>query len=110
MNNEILREIITTPMPYGKYKGTMISDLPLYYLEWFASKGFPKGKLGMLLATTFEIKTNGLQEIIDTLKKLEKAFIFLLFVKTSKVTSLENNYKNTTSFAVKCNNSYNLLM
>ena len=70
MNNEILREIITTPMPYGKYKGTMIADLPLYYLEWFASQGFPKGKLGMLLATTFEIKTNGLQEIIDTLKKL----------------------------------------
>ena len=57
-------------MPYGKYKGTMIVDLPLYYLEWFASQGFPKGKLGMLLATTFEIKTNGLQEIIDTLKKL----------------------------------------
>ena len=66
MNHEILREIITTPMPYGKYKGTMIADLPLYYLEWFASQGFPKGKL----ATTFEIKTNGLQEIIDTLKKL----------------------------------------
>ena len=70
MDNEILREIITTPMPYGKYKGTIIADLPLYYLEWFASQGFPKGKLGMLLATTFEIKTNGLQEIIDTLKKL----------------------------------------
>ena len=78
MNHEILREIITTPMPYGKYKGTMIADLPLYYLEWFASQGFPKGKLGMLLATTFEIKTNGLQEIIDTLKKLSKGFYFLL--------------------------------
>ncbi len=70
MNNEILREIITTPMPYGKYKGTIIADLPIYYLEWFSSQGFPKGKLGMLLSTVFEIKTNGLQEIIDNLKQM----------------------------------------
>ena len=70
MNNEILREIITTPMPYGKYKGTIIADLPIYYLEWFSSQGFPKGKLGMLLSTVFEIKTNDLQEIIDNLKQM----------------------------------------
>lgn len=70
MNPEILKEIITTPMPYGKYKGVMITDLPSHYLEWFSTQGFPKGKLGMLLATTFEIKTNGLQEIIDNLKSL----------------------------------------
>lgn len=70
MNNEILREIITTPMPYGKYKGTIIADLPVYYLEWFSTLGFPKGKLGMLLSTVFEIKTNGLQEIIDNLKQM----------------------------------------
>lgn len=70
MNNEILREIITTPMPYGKYKGIIIADLPVYYLEWFSTQGFPKGKLGMLLSTVFEIKTNGLQEIIDNLKQM----------------------------------------
>ena len=70
MNNEILREIITTPMPYGKYKGTIIADLPVYYLEWFSTQGFPKGKLGMLLSTVLEIKTNGLQEIIDNLKQM----------------------------------------
>lgn len=70
MNNEILKEIITTPMPYGKYKGTIIADLPIYYLEWFSSQGFPRGKLGMLLSTVFEIKTNGLQEIIDNLKQM----------------------------------------
>ena len=70
MNPDILKEIITTPMPYGKYKGVMIPDLPSHYLEWFSTQGFPKGKLGMLLATTFEIKTNGLQEIIDNLKSL----------------------------------------
>ena len=70
MNNKILREIITTPMPYGKYKGTIIADLPIYYLEWFSTQGFPKGKLGMLLSTVLEIKTNGLQEIIDNLKQM----------------------------------------
>ena len=70
MSAEILREIITTPMPYGKYKGTIIADLPIYYLEWFSTQGFPKGKLGMLLSTVFEIKTNGLQEIIDNLKQM----------------------------------------
>ena len=70
MNNEILKEIITTHMPYGKYKGTIIADLPVYYLEWFSTQGFPKGKLGMLLSTVFEIKTNGLQEIIDNLKQM----------------------------------------
>ena len=73
MNNEILKEIITTPMPYGKYTGIMIADLNIYYLEWFSSQGFPKGKLGMLLATAFEIKTNGLQEIIDNLKQIINA-------------------------------------
>ena len=67
MNPEILKEIITTQMPYGKYKGVLIADLPSHYLEWFSTQGFPKGKL----ATTFEIKTNGLQEIIDRLKDLE---------------------------------------
>ncbi|WP_314810063.1 DUF3820 family protein [Capnocytophaga granulosa] len=70
MNNEILKEIITTPMPYGKYKGTIIADLPVYYLEWFSTQGFPKGKLGILLSTVFEIKTNGLQKIIDNLKQM----------------------------------------
>ncbi|ERI62613.1 hypothetical protein HMPREF1551_01780 [Capnocytophaga sp. oral taxon 863 str. F0517] len=73
MNNELLKEIITTPMPYGKYKGTMIADLPVYYLEWFSTQGFPKGKLGMLLATVFEIKINGLEQIIDNLKQIKQA-------------------------------------
>ena len=50
----------------------MISDLPVYYLEWFSAQGFPKGKLGMLLATVFEIKTTVLQEIIDKLKIIKK--------------------------------------
>ena len=72
MSLEILQEIIITPMPYGKHKGTIIADLPIYYLEWLSTQGFPKGRLGMLLATAFEIKINGLQEIIDNLKQMFK--------------------------------------
>lgn len=70
MNQEILKEIVTTPMPYGKYKGVKIANIPISYLEWYASKGFPQGKLGMLMATVYEIKINGLEEILQTLKKL----------------------------------------
>ncbi|MDO5655235.1 MAG: DUF3820 family protein [Flavobacteriaceae bacterium] len=69
MNPQILLETLVTRMPFGKYKGTLISELPVFYLEWFASKGFPKGKLGTLLATVYEIKINGLDEILITLKK-----------------------------------------
>lgn len=65
----ILKELITEKMPFGKYKGWVLCELPTYYLEWFSSKGFPKGKLGMRLATLFEIKTNGLEEILEQLKK-----------------------------------------
>jgi uncharacterized protein len=71
-NPEILLEIIKTPMPYGQYKNRMICDLPVNYLEWFQRQGFPKGKMGMLLQTVYEIKINGLQSIIDELKKRYK--------------------------------------
>ena len=67
---QILIDIVQTRMPYGKYKGTIIADLPAYYLEWMSSKGFTKDKMGMLLSTTFEIKTNGLGEILFKIKKV----------------------------------------
>ena len=70
-NPEILKELVLHTMPFGKYKGWKLCDLPTYYLEWFAAKGFPAGKLGMQLATLYEIKTNGLGEILDGLKKLK---------------------------------------
>ncbi|MFK7933865.1 MAG: DUF3820 family protein [Saprospiraceae bacterium] len=63
-----LMALVHMRMPFGKYEGRLLCDLPTYYLEWFAREGFPKGKLGMLLETLFVIKTNGLQEIIDGLK------------------------------------------
>ena len=67
---KLLLELTKTKMPFGKYKDYILSDLPIYYLEWFAAKGFPKGKLGMQLATVYEIKTNGLEEILWKIKKL----------------------------------------
>jgi uncharacterized protein (DUF3820 family) len=57
-------------MPYGKYKGYTLCDIPVYYLEWMYGKGgFPTGKLGMQLSTLYEIKTNGLEYILIKLKK-----------------------------------------
>lgn len=70
IDKNILLEIVNTPMPYGKYKGQMIANLPVHYLEWHYKKGFPKYKLGMLLSTVYEIKINGLDEILQTLKKM----------------------------------------
>ncbi|NHA02247.1 DUF3820 family protein [Mucilaginibacter sp. HC2] len=66
---KILIDIVQTRMPYGKYKGTIIADIPISYLEWMAGKGFTKDKMGMLLSTTFEIKTNGLSDILLMVKK-----------------------------------------
>ncbi len=56
-------------MPFGKYKDRLICDLPIAYLEWFARKGFPKGRLGILLETMYEIQLNGLSHLLITLKK-----------------------------------------
>ena len=65
---KVLTDIVTTKMPFGKYKGTLISDLPVYYLEWLKNKGLPAGKLGMMLSTVYEIKVNGLTRILDLIK------------------------------------------
>ncbi len=69
-NPELLLLLIKTKMPFGKYKDRLISDLPVSYLEWFQRKGFPAGKLGVLLQTAYEIKINGLEEILWQLKKM----------------------------------------
>lgn len=61
--------LTTTRMPFGKYKGSWICDLPVSYLEWFEQKGFPEGKLGILLQTIYEIKLNGLEYLLVPLKK-----------------------------------------
>lgn len=66
----LLAEMVRMKMPFGKYKDRLLCDLPVSYLEWFRRKGgFPKGKLGILLETVYEIKLNGLEEIIFRLKQ-----------------------------------------
>jgi uncharacterized protein (DUF3820 family) len=72
-DGKILVEIVKMPMPFGKYKGTLLCDLPVSYLEWMHQKGMPAGKLGMMLATVYEIKINGLTAILQTVKNAVKA-------------------------------------
>ncbi len=67
-NGELLLQLVKMQMPFGKYKGTVLCNLPVSYLEWFQRKGFPKGKLGVLLATIYEIKINGLEDLLRPLK------------------------------------------
>jgi len=68
-NSELLIDLVKMKMPFGKYKDTVLCDLPVSYLEWFHREGFPKGKLGMLLGTMYEIKINGLEKLLQPLKK-----------------------------------------
>lgn len=69
MQAEHLQLLLTTEMPYGKYKGRMIADLPGHYLGWFAREGFPKGQLGALLALMYELDHNALRGLLDPLRK-----------------------------------------
>ncbi|MBC7745397.1 MAG: DUF3820 family protein [Flavobacterium sp.] len=69
MDRKILNDLVEFKMPYGKYKGYVICNLPEYYLSWYHFKGFPEGKLGMLLSTIYEIKLNGLEYLLKPLKK-----------------------------------------
>ena len=69
MKPEDLQLLLTREMPFGKYKGTLIADLPGNYLNWFAREGFPKGEIGRLLALMQEIDHNGLSALLDPLRK-----------------------------------------
>ncbi|MFT4663386.1 MAG: hypothetical protein ACI8YQ_002770 [Polaribacter sp.] len=66
---KILLVLVRMRMPFGKYKDRLLCDLPVSYLEWFATKGFPEGKLGMYLETMHVIKINGLDKILAPLKE-----------------------------------------
>jgi uncharacterized protein (DUF3820 family) len=67
-NSEVLLDLLKIKMPFGRYKGTILANLPVSYLEWFQRKGFPEGKLGMMLATMYEIKSNGLEYLLEPLR------------------------------------------
>jgi len=65
---EILMKVAKTRMPFGRYKGRLLIDLPEPYVVWFYNNGFPKGELGTLLSTVYEIKVNGLEYLFKPLK------------------------------------------
>ncbi|MFP4013260.1 MAG: DUF3820 family protein [Chitinispirillaceae bacterium] len=64
-----LLKLARTTMPFGKYKGLLLIDLPEPYVVWFSQKGFPKGELGDMLRSVYEIKVNGLEYLFKPLKK-----------------------------------------
>jgi len=69
MKPEDLERLLTVEMPYGKYKGRAIADLPGNYLNWFAREGFPTGEVGRLLALMHEIDHNGLSDLLTPLRR-----------------------------------------
>ncbi|MEN9572001.1 MAG: hypothetical protein RL172_3232 [Bacteroidota bacterium] len=71
-NPQLLLQLVQTKMPFGKYKDVLLYRLPVSYLEWFARKGFPPGKLGVQLQTMYEIKINGLEYLLKPLMQAGK--------------------------------------
>ncbi len=68
-DKEFLIKLAHTKMPFGKYEGRYLIDLPEYYVVWYHTKGFPKGQLGQMLQTVYELKLNGLEELIRNIKR-----------------------------------------
>jgi uncharacterized protein (DUF3820 family) len=68
MDHSQLIELLEMKMPFGKYKGWALIDLPEPYLVWFRQKGFPQGKIGGLLSLCYEIKLNGLEQMVKSIK------------------------------------------
>lgn len=69
MDGAALELLVTRVMPYGKYQGRVIADLPGHYLNWFARAGFPPGELGRLLALMHELDHNGLSPLLEPLRR-----------------------------------------
>lgn len=67
--NEQLIKLAHSKMPFGKYKDWYLIDLPEYYMVWYANKGFPKGQLGAQLQLVYELKLNGLEEMIRNIRR-----------------------------------------
>jgi uncharacterized protein (DUF3820 family) len=68
-SKRFLLKLANTKMPYGKFEGRYMIDLPEYYVVWYRNKGFPKGQIGEMLATVYELKLNGLEELVRKLRK-----------------------------------------
>lgn len=72
LNPNLLTELTTVKMPFGRYKDRCLCDLPESYVIWFHRKGFPPGKVGALLSLLYEIQLNGLQYLLKPLEKRSK--------------------------------------
>ena len=68
-DKQFLIDVSKMRMPYGKYKGTFLIDLPEHYVVWYHNKGFPKGKMGQMLGLVYELKLNGLEDLIREIRK-----------------------------------------
>jgi hypothetical protein len=68
-SKQFLLKLANTKMPYGQYEGRYMIDLPEYYVVWYRNKGFPKGQIGEMLATVYELKLNGLEELVRRLRR-----------------------------------------
>jgi uncharacterized protein (DUF3820 family) len=66
---EFLIKLAHTKMPFGKYEGRYLIDLPEYYIVWYNNKGFPKGQLGLQLQLVYELQLNGLENLVHNIKK-----------------------------------------
>jgi uncharacterized protein len=72
INPQVLVDLVSTRMPFGKYKGYILCDLPEPYVGWFHGKGFPPGNIGMLLSALYEIQLNGLQYLLRPIKEFDR--------------------------------------
>lgn len=68
-DQQFLIDVAKAKMPYGKYKGKYLIDLPEHYIVWYHAKGFPKGKLGQMLGLVYELQLNGLEHLIKEIQK-----------------------------------------
>lgn len=69
-DKQVLIDLITTKMPFGKYQGRLLCDVPEHYLVWFKNQGWPPGKIGFLLQNVYEIKISGLEPLLKKVKSI----------------------------------------
>ncbi|OIQ30671.1 MAG: hypothetical protein BM564_00185 [Bacteroidetes bacterium MedPE-SWsnd-G2] len=69
LDKQFLIKLAHTKMPFGKYETYYLIDLPEHYLVWYKQKGFPKGKLGQMLEQVYELRLNGLEDLIKNIRK-----------------------------------------